>query len=171
MKHRKHLQMPSESISKRKLVFLILSILFACVIFAFSARSGEESTEDSYEVGMVFGTIIHHDFHSWTEEEQLAFASKVDHPIRKTAHAAEYAIFAMLLVGAWYDEKRKNIWNALLPWSVATAYAATDEFHQLFVPGRSGQVSDVLLDSVGAAAGIAVLFLVIIVCARIRNRD
>lgn len=171
MKHRKHLQMPSASISKRKLVFLILSILFACMIFAFSARSGEESTEDSYEVGMVFGTIVHHDFHFWTEEEQLAFAEKVDYPIRKTAHATEYAILAMLFVGAWYDGKRKKVYNALLPWICATGYAATDEIHQLFVPGRSGQVSDVLLDSVGAAAGIAVLFLVIIVCARIRNRD
>ena len=39
----------------------------------------------------------------------------------------------------------------------AALYAATDEVHQLFVPGRSGQVSDVLLDSAGAIAGLALL--------------
>ena len=171
MKHRKHLQMPSASISKRKLIFGILSVLFACLIFAFSARNGEESTEDSYEVGMVFGTIVHHDFPSCPEEEQLAFASKVDHPIRKTAHATEYAVFAMLLVGAWYDRKRKTIYNGCIPWIVSTAYAATDEFHQLFVPGRSGQVSDVLLDSFGSAVGITVLLLAIFAWNAVRNRD
>ena len=36
----------------------------------------------------------------------------------------------------------------------------TDEFHQLFVPGRSGQVKDVLLDSCGAAVGVLILMLV-----------
>ncbi len=171
MKSKKHLQMPSADISKRKLVFWILAAAFACMIFAFSARNGEESTGDSYEVGMMFGKIVHHDFASWPESKQLAFAEKVDHPIRKTAHAAEYAAFAMLLVGAWYDKNRKNRWNVLIPWAIATAYAATDELHQLFVPGRSGQLSDVALDGAGAAVGTAILFLVIFVCKRIKIRD
>ena len=37
---------------------------------------------------------------------------------------------------------------------IATAYAATDELHQVFVPGRSAEFTDVLLDSLGALAGI-----------------
>lgn len=171
MKSKKHLRQPSASISKRRLVFSVLAVLFACLIFAFSARDGDESTGDSYEVGMAFGTIVHHDFHDWPEEERLAFAEKVDHPIRKTAHATEYAVFAMLLVGAWYEAKRKKAFNMLIPWLCATGYAATDELHQLFVPGRSGQVSDVLLDSFGAAVGIAVVTLVIIAVKHMRNRD
>ena len=36
----------------------------------------------------------------------------------------------------------------------------TDEVHQLFVPGRSGQISDVILDSAGALAGVLVLSVV-----------
>ena len=56
------------------------------------------------------------------------------------------------------SKKRTSISRGLLiPWVITTAYAATDEMHQLFVPGRSGQVSDVLLDSAGAMAGLAVL--------------
>ena len=42
-----------------------------------------------------------------------------------------------------------------LPWLIAALYAASDEIHQLFVPGRSGQLSDVILDSAGALAGVA----------------
>lgn len=173
MKSRKHLQQQSVSISnisKRKLVFSILAIMFACLIFVFSARNGEESTEDSYDVGMLFGSIVYRDFDTWTEDAQLAFAAKVDHPIRKTAHATEYAVFGMLLVGALYDGKRKNRFNVLIPWGLATLYAATDEFHQLFVPGRSGQLADVMLDSVGAIAGITLLFLGIFVIHKIRNK-
>ena len=71
----------SGRLSKRQIVFLVLSVLFAIMIFCFSARNGEESTEDSYTVGMEFGRIVHPDFKSWSEEAQLAFAAKVDHPI------------------------------------------------------------------------------------------
>ena len=39
-------------------------------------------------------------------------------------------------------------------------YAASDEFHQLFVPGRSGQITDVLIDSGGLLAGILLVVLI-----------
>lgn len=154
---------------KRKLVFVVLSVLFAIMIFCFSARDGEESTEDSYTVGMEFGRMIHWDFDNWPEEKQLAFAAKVDHPIRKLAHATEYAVFAMLLCGVWCDADRKRTLAALLAWGTATVYAMTDEFHQLFVPGRSGQAKDVLLDSCGAAVGVLFLMLVSMLFRAIRK--
>lgn len=43
---------------------------------------------------------------------------------------------------------------ALVAWGAATLYAATDEFHQLFVPGRAGLFTDVLIDATGAAIGL-----------------
>ena len=163
-------QTQSGRLSKRQIVFLVLSVLFAIMIFCFSARNGEESTEDSYTVGMEFGRIVHPDFKNWSEEAQLAFAAKVDHPIRKLAHAAEYAVFAMLLCGVWLDVRRKRKVSALFAWGTATVYAATDEFHQLFVPGRSGQVKDVLLDSCGAAVGVLILMLVAALIRFIRKK-
>ena len=42
----------------------------------------------------------------------------------------------------------------LIAWGISTAYAATDEFHQIFVPGRAGMLTDVMIDSSGALAGI-----------------
>lgn len=147
-------------LSKRQAVFIVLSALFAVMIFCFSSRNGVESTEDSYTVGMEFGRIVHSDFKSWSEDSQLAFAEKVDHPIRKLAHATEYAVFAMLLCGAWFDDHRKRKLSVFFAWGTATVYAMTDEFHQLFVPGRSGQIKDVLLDSCGAAVGVLLLVLV-----------
>lgn len=43
---------------------------------------------------------------------------------------------------------------ALIAFFVAVLYAVTDEFHQIFVPSRQGQVLDVLIDSLGAALGL-----------------
>jgi VanZ family protein len=73
--------------------------------------------------------------------------------VRKFAHLSEFGILAFL------------VWKAMSPhrfayiaaWSFATVYAATDEWHQSFQPGRSALVSDVMIDSVGAA--LALLFV------------
>ncbi len=81
--------------------------------------------------------------------------------MRKAAHAMDNAAQGMPFVGAVYQagERRKNA--LFLSWGIGTGYAATDEIHQLFVPGRSGQLSDVLLDSAGVMAGIIIVLLLI----------
>jgi VanZ family protein len=66
--------------------------------------------------------------------------------LRKLAHTAEYAILGALLVRA---TGRSGLALAL-----GVAYAASDELHQAFVPGRLGSPLDVAIDAVGVAAGI-----------------
>lgn len=73
---------------------------------------------------------------------------------RKGAHMSEYAILAALLLyalSAGKGDPRRWISSA---WVLAVAYAAADEFHQLFVPGRDGAVRDVFIDAAGAALGL-----------------
>jgi len=70
--------------------------------------------------------------------------------LRKCAHIVEYAILTGLLIRAF---GRSTDWLfryvIILSWVVAVFYAGTDEFHQTFVPGRVGCVSDVCIDSIG----------------------
>jgi VanZ family protein len=40
----------------------------------------------------------------------------------------------------------------LAAWMIGTAYGATDEWHQSFVPGRQADAADVLADALGALA-------------------
>ena len=54
---------------------------------------------------------------------------------------------------------------------MAAAYAASDEFHQLFVEGRAGRVSDVLIDSAGALAGVGICTLCIWLHRRRKQRQ
>jgi VanZ family protein len=82
---------------------------------------------------------------------------------RKCAHITEFAVFAMLL---WRARNRPTRlapcpwrWSEVrLIWLVVVLYAATDEFHQTFVPHREGLVRDVLIDSVGGALGLILLW-------------
>lgn len=84
--------------------------------------------------------------------------------IRKCAHLTEYAILALLV----WRARRMPIWHDTRPWHwsvagealwVAMLYAATDEFHQTFIPSREGCVRDVLIDSSGAVAGLLLLWI------------
>ena len=80
---------------------------------------------------------------------------------RKGAHMTEYAFLALLLLRALSIDRgdaRKWISSA---WVLAAAYSASDEFHQTFVPGRDGSVTDVLIDSAGAALGLFACYLVL----------
>jgi VanZ family protein len=69
--------------------------------------------------------------------------------LRKAAHLTEYAILGALLVRA--------LQSTPLALLAGSAYAVTDEVHQVFVSGRHGSPLDWLIDTIGVAAGVLVL--------------
>ena len=141
----------------RRKLFIVFTLIWMAFIFSFSSRSGDVSSQDSNHVGMIIGEVFVPGFEQWNDTKQDDFADAVDHPIRKTAHAMEYAVLGLLTAGIFADQKNLGKLRIFIPWLIAAGYAATDEFHQLFVPGRSGQISDVLLDSAGALAGVWIM--------------
>lgn len=91
----------------RRKVFLIITVLWMVMIFSFSARPAEISSEDSRHVGLLVGEISVPGFEDWTEAEREAFAERVDHPVRKTAHAAEFAALGLFVAGAYLYRRRE----------------------------------------------------------------
>jgi VanZ family protein len=83
--------------------------------------------------------------------------------IRKAAHLAEYSILGILLWRATPVHKTNpevaDWWRAGVAVLVATFYAATDEYHQSFVPSRVSSLHDVLIDMCGAAIAVTILSL------------
>lgn len=80
--------------------------------------------------------------------------------IRKCGHLTEYFILGLLLFRAFWGgskEGRVTRWAALAV-LVVVLYAASDEFHQWFVPGRTASPMDVGIDTVGGilAQGVTV---------------
>lgn len=145
----------------RRKICLILTLLWAIVIFAYSAQAGAESEGTSRWAGTMFARIFVPGFDDWSETEQIEFAEKIDHPVRKVAHFTEYAILGFLVAGTYATKDKSKKKNILIPWLLATIYAATDELHQVFVPGRDGNIKDVLLDSAGCIFGVTMMLLLL----------
>lgn len=144
-----------------KISIWIPVILMGLVIFGFSGQNGEQSGGLSSKIASIIvdsadkAGIIDID-----EAGKQILIDKMQYPIRKCAHMTEYAIFAVLtFIALYYDDIRKRM-TYILAVIIAFLFACTDEFHQLFVPGRSGQFTDVCIDTIGACIGMLIIFLI-----------
>lgn len=77
--------------------------------------------------------------------------------VRKLGHISEYTFLAISL---FYGIDKTYKKDYLIPFIISILYACTDEFHQLFVPGRSGMIQDVFIDSIGIIIGLGICFII-----------
>lgn len=144
---------------KKRYLWLVAAVAWMGLIFAFSHQKAEQSGEISGTITYRMAEGVNEVFGlDWEEEALAEYAEEWQHPVRKAAHMTEYAILACILLGnlLQYPVLRKRAY--LWAWAGATVYAATDEFHQLFIEGRSGEFKDVCIDSTGALIGLLVVW-------------
>jgi VanZ family protein len=86
-------------------------------------------------------------------------APSYDFVLRKGAHMGVYAVFTVLLFHAVrrHTDRPRHAW--LLAALLAGSYALSDEWHQTVVAGRHGSFRDVGIDTLGIAAGYALIQL------------
>lgn len=120
----------------RNLIYIIVCMT---IIFFLSHASGEKSSEQS---GMIVKLLSFLNI-----EVSSQYLKTVSFGIRKTAHITEYFILTILILRYSYDLKYKRylFYSPL----ISILYACSDEFHQSFIPGRAGLISDVFVDSIG----------------------
>ncbi|APH18391.1 VanZ family protein [Clostridium botulinum] len=133
----------------KKLAYFIPSFIWMVIIFIFSNQPGESSDKNNFFVADVLtkGKI---DLFKHIDYNFLNFL------IRKAAHITEYFILFMLLYYAFKKTFYKNL--KIKAAIITILYACTDEFHQLFIPGREGKVRDVLIDSIGVFIGVFLIY-------------
>jgi VanZ family protein len=130
------------------------SLVWAAVISAFSTNAFTDE-----KTGRIIIPIAHWIFPRASQETLFL----IHHLIRKTAHFVEYFILSLLILrGIRAERKGTRLGWALAAIVLVSAYAALDEYHQSFVPGRTPAVSDVLLDTAGGAAAQAIAGLVLL---------
>lgn len=137
---------------KKRLFPLVITILIMAFIFLQSALPADLSKEESNLIVQALIEFLH------VDPKILSFA------VRKCAHFTEYLLFGLSLFATVreYDPvrlERNEQWQrtALLSWGIGALYALTDEVHQAFVPGRSCEIRDMLIDSCGVAAGVLIM--------------
>lgn len=143
-----------EKRSLRKRLVWCPVVLWMALIFAFSAQPADESAALSDGIVEVIVDKVISNFDQLTPGEQEALSSQWSFIVRKTAHAFVYTVLGVLTAFALSQTKTNGKCQMITAMSICFIYAMSDEFHQLFVPGRSGEIRDVLIDSTGAFLGI-----------------
>ena len=110
------------------------------LIFMFSHQTGSESSGLSSQIVLWIQTYLH-----------IPISEFI---VRKAAHMSEYALLTLTLIYGFY-KNHYPIQKIMIYSLIGTfLYACSDEFHQLFIPGRSGEFRDVMIDSTGGIMGI-----------------
>lgn len=129
---------------------IILIITWMIIIFIFSGQQGTESGDTSRKFTVSIIRIITGRNLSLDDP----FVDSVQLFIRKLAHFTIYAIGGFLIMNYAYTVDKTMKQKILYSICFGGAYAITDELHQFFVPGRSGRIFDVGIDTLGVITGV-----------------
>lgn len=139
------------------LIFAILSLAVMVAIFVFSSQSADVSAALSGEFAGRLERLLNS--LKWLLGD--AFSIWVRTHIRKIAHFTLYTLLGAFLSAALLNTRIKGIKNKIIFSAlIGLFYSVTDEIHQLFIDGRSGEVRDVLIDFSGVITGILVCFAI-----------
>ena len=123
----------------KKKLSLLSVLIWMIFIFIMSSFDASESSAQSNIIVNFISNIFN--------INNIEFLSLI---IRKLAHFTEYFILGILTYNL-IKNYRKKYYIAII---ICIIYAISDEIHQIFIPGRSCQITDILIDSIGAITAI-----------------
>jgi len=141
----------------KKIVKSILLTICLVSIFLFSHQPATVSTKTS--TGTI-KTVVSVFYRNISNSELEEIVSIYETFIRKTAHLIIYLILGILtyiFVIEFMDNYKKAYLFSLL---FCLLYAISDELHQYFIPGRSNEIRDVLIDCLGSTIGISIIYTI-----------
>ena len=139
-----------------RIISMIILLTTFFVIFGFSNQDGQTSGGTSRKVARKIVEIFP-DTNNKSEQEKENIVENMQPVIRKLAHFSIYTlagISMMTFMETYSISTRKKVIISLI---VGALYATSDEIHQLFIPGRTAAVTDVLIDTFGVAVGILIV--------------
>lgn len=136
---------------KKKIIPWVLIAFWCGFIFFQSNQPGDISSMESNIIVDILNWLMT----PWGGLGDVSFASFI---VRKCAHFLEYFILGILLFNGFKNIKRlKQTFGISL--LLGIIYAASDEIHQYYIPGRGPRIQDVMIDSLGVLAGLCLLVL------------
>lgn len=139
---------------KIAIIMWCLTALCMIVIFYFSSQPADQSMLQSGAILLWF-------------QNHFGDGAITDFAVRKSAHFSEYAGLGFLLGWSWLFTKGKRL--PVISVICASVYSISDEVHQIFVEGRSCQIFDWALDTLGAITGVLVFMLLCAIWRDVKN--
>ena len=145
------------------IIILLISITWMLCIYKLSSMNSNNSNgkstdiisifiEDALEITNNYGITSSH-----PNEQKIERVSQlINAPMRKVIHATVYFVltfFIMILMNIVLEHK-KYFLSVIIALIICIIFAGTDEYHQTFVAGRTGQLLDVIIDTAGGIIGI-----------------
>lgn len=147
----------------KRIILIILTIIWMLIIFWFSSQNSTQSSGTSQKVIKAVLKIVS----NVEQEQENIIVEQMQHIVRKMAHFSIYMIGGILLINLVSTYTAKKAW--MYAWLIGTMYAITDEIHQYFVPGRSCEIRDVVIDSSGVIIGIVMVVLIKYILTKLKT--
>ena len=132
---------------KRKILPWALIIFWMALIFYLSHQPATES--DGLSIGITEKIL---ELIQRIVPDITLDIGRFNHIVRKNAHFFVYLVLGVLVANGLTNSSKATVFRVAL--LICVLYAISDEVHQLFVPGRGGQIKDVIIDSTGSLVGI-----------------
>jgi VanZ family protein len=129
--------------------------LWLLIIFFLSSQPGTKFNEVSKDVTkQIIKTTEKVVMLTDSNKPKTNLINKLNDVVREYAHAAVYLVLGILVMNAFIMSGVRGYKAFVFSLIFCILYAISDEVHQLFVPGRGTEVTDVLIDGIGALIGI-----------------
>lgn len=131
---------------KELIISWMLLVIWMIFIFIMSSFNGNISSNQSNTIATILYSIFN-----------IESNSNVIVIVRKCAHVSEYFVLGILTfnLASKYGVKLTYLFSFLF----CILYASSDEFHQLFVPGRVGSITDIFIDMIGIITALLIMYL------------
>ena len=149
----------------KKSKYIILTIIWMGFIFCMSNQPANISKELSQNIE----NLLNHTPIIGNLLSDVLNSPNSQFIVRKSAHIILFCFLSILCFVVIYELKRNVKISTLASFSITFVYACMDEIHQLFIPGRSGKINDVLIDSIGVIMGLIFINLIFMLNNKIKK--
>lgn len=142
-----------------KIIDIILLIVCMIVIFFFSSENANKSTIRSVNTSKEVINVVTNN--SVEEEELNSITHDYFNVFRKSAHFIEYFILGLLVINVIKDYYKVSFKYIVIAIILCFIYSVSDEIHQIYVLGRSCQIKDMFIDTIGSSVGVCLYYFII----------
>ena len=162
-------------INKKLIIWGLLVVFWMIFIFVMSEMDANTSEDQSKTIAVCivnkYDEITGASPKTLKKHKTKEFIDDTNYFFRKLSHAFVYLVLAVLLMKFLIILKEMPFYQYyLISIGISFLYACTDEYHQTFVNGRTGQFSDILIDSIGALFGCIIFTFLYKLIMKRRNK-
>ena len=152
----------------KKIISVILVLVWMGLIFSFSNANGESSGSMSRRVIVIITETITNVKDG--TEEMNKIVDRYQLFVRKGAHFFIYFVLAFLVMNSLYiwDIKTKTL---VISGVICILYAISDELHQYFIAERSGNIIDVMWDSSASLISSYLYYKIVMIRGKNEKRN